>query len=144
MIHFRHIEVTQMLESQITEEFKPSVPELIRQAQQVRQDLDTSIARLRVTLAQSRAIAAEWAWPDSPVTPAEAAPETQILNCLTKREVEVFRLIAEGKSTKQLAGTLGIAFRTAVCHRYRIFQKLRIHETASLVRLAVRAGLVQP
>ena len=66
-----------------------------------------------------------------------------MLEQLTPREREVLRLIAEGKSSKAVAHTLGISFRTAVCHRYRIFKKLELHETASLVRLAVRAGLVE-
>jgi len=120
-------------------EISSSLPDLLRRAQQLRQDLGENVARLRVTLAQSKAVA-EWTGPSV----SAPAAETQILDCLTGREVEVLRLIAEGKSTKQVAASLGIAFRTAVCHRYRIFQKLQIHETASLVRLAVRAGLVRP
>jgi DNA-binding NarL/FixJ family response regulator len=135
------------MEPQITKT-APSVPELIRDSRRLRQDLDENVARLRVTLEHSKTVAAEWPWKPGSValSPAPPSPsqETQILDRLTKREVEVFRLIAEGKSTKQTAAILGIAFRTAVCHRYRIFQKLRVHETASLVRLAVRAGLVRP
>lgn len=131
-------------DSQIVEMPRSSAPDLIRQAQQLRQDLDENVAKLRVTLAQSRAVNAELASPAGSFGPGPTVPEPEILARLTKREVEVFRLIAEGKSTKQLAANLGIAFRTAVCHRYRIFQKLRIHETASLVRLAVRAGVVRP
>ena len=141
MVH--SITLNEPMDSQ-TVEMPPSAPDLIRQAQQLRQDLDENVARLRVTLAQSRAANAELAWPAGSLVSAARAPEPEILDRLTKREVEVFRLIAEGKSTKQLAANLGIAFRTAVCHRYRIFQKLRIHETASLVRLAVRAGVVRP
>ena len=64
------------------------------------------------------------------------------LDRLTPREREILRLIAEGESSKAIAGKLGIAFRTVVCHRYRILKKLEVHETASLVRLAIRAGLV--
>jgi DNA-binding CsgD family transcriptional regulator len=40
---------------------------------------------------------------------------------LTRRELEVLRHIAEGKSTKQVAATLGITFKTAACHRYRVW-----------------------
>ena len=62
---------------------------------------------------------------------------------LTRRELEVLRHIAEGKSTKQVAAALGITFKTAACHRYRVMDKLGIHETANLVRYAIREGLVQ-
>jgi len=64
------------------------------------------------------------------------------LQRLTAREREVLRLIAEGYSTKQIAGELRISFKTAVSHRTNILEKLNIHESATLVRLAVTAGLV--
>ena len=62
---------------------------------------------------------------------------------LTARERQVLQLIAEGKSTKDAASLLGISVKTAESHRMRLMQKLDIHETASLVRYAVRRGLVQ-
>ena len=63
---------------------------------------------------------------------------------LTAREREVLQLVAEGKTTKEIASILGISFKTAESHRTRIMEKLDIHETASLVRYAVRRGLVPP
>jgi two-component system response regulator NreC len=63
---------------------------------------------------------------------------------LTTREREVLQLIAEGKSTKDVASVLGISVKTAESHRTRLMQKLDIHETASLVLYAVRRGIVQP
>jgi DNA-binding NarL/FixJ family response regulator len=63
---------------------------------------------------------------------------------LSGRERQVLQLIAEGKSTKDVACLLGISVKTAESHRSRLMQKLDIHETASLVRYAVRRGLVQP
>lgn len=63
---------------------------------------------------------------------------------LTARERQVLQLIAEGKSTKEIASLLGISTKTAESHRTRLMQKLDIHETASLVRYAVRRGIVQP
>ncbi len=63
---------------------------------------------------------------------------------LSSREHEVLQLIAEGKSTKDVASLLGISVKTAESHRTRLMGKLDIHETASLVRYAVRRGLVQP
>lgn len=63
---------------------------------------------------------------------------------LTVRERQVLQMIAEGKATKEIASILGVSVKTAESHRTRIMSKLDIHETASLVRYAVRRGLVQP
>jgi two-component system response regulator NreC len=63
---------------------------------------------------------------------------------LTSRERQVLQLIAEGKSTKDVASVLGISVKTAESHRTRLMQKLDIHETASLVLYAVRRGIVHP
>jgi len=63
---------------------------------------------------------------------------------LTPREREVLRLVAEGKTNKDVAKLLGISQKTAESHRTRILEKLGIHETASLVRYAVRRGLIEP
>jgi DNA-binding NarL/FixJ family response regulator len=63
---------------------------------------------------------------------------------LSPRERQVLQLVAEGKSTKEAASVLGISVKTAESHRTRIMRKLDVHETASLVRYAIRHGLVQP
>ncbi|MFZ0415018.1 MAG: response regulator transcription factor [Candidatus Acidiferrales bacterium] len=63
---------------------------------------------------------------------------------LSPRERQVLQLIAEGKSTKEAAGVLNISVKTAETHRTRIMEKLDIHETATLVRYAIRRGLVEP
>lgn len=63
---------------------------------------------------------------------------------LTSRERQVLQLVGEGKSTKEVATLLGVSIKTAESHRTRLMQKLDIHETASLVRYAIRRGLVQP
>jgi two-component system, NarL family, response regulator NreC len=63
---------------------------------------------------------------------------------LSHRERQVLQLIAEGKSTKEAASVLGVSVKTAESHRTRIMEKLDIHETATLVRYAIRRGLVQP
>jgi len=65
-------------------------------------------------------------------------------NPLTLRERQVLQLIAEGKSTKDVASLLGISVKTAESHRTRLMHKLDIHETASLVRYAVRQGIIEP
>jgi two-component system response regulator NreC len=63
---------------------------------------------------------------------------------LSARERQVLQLIAEGKSTKDVASLLGISVKTVESHRSRLMQKLDIHEIATLVRYAVRRGIVQP
>jgi DNA-binding NarL/FixJ family response regulator len=63
---------------------------------------------------------------------------------LTPREHQVLQLIAEGKTTKEVATLLGVSVKTAESHRMRIMTKLDIHETAGLVRYAIREGLVRP
>jgi PAS domain S-box-containing protein len=63
---------------------------------------------------------------------------------LTPREQQVLVLIADGKSTKEIAAVLGISYKTADSHRSRILEKLDVHETASMVRYAIRLGLVRP
>ncbi len=62
---------------------------------------------------------------------------------LSPREREVLQLVAEGKTTKEIASVLGISVKTVESHRTRIMAKLNIHETAGLVRYAIRQGLIQ-
>jgi PAS domain S-box-containing protein len=74
-------------------------------------------------------------------------PDTEsvrLVFSLTERERQVLVLIADGKSTKETATRLGISYKTADSHRSRILEKLGVHETASMVRYAIRAGLVEP
>jgi DNA-binding NarL/FixJ family response regulator len=63
---------------------------------------------------------------------------------LTSRERQVLQLVGEGNSSKDVARLLGISAKTAESHRARLMRKLDIHETASLVRYAIRSGLVEP
>jgi DNA-binding NarL/FixJ family response regulator len=63
---------------------------------------------------------------------------------LTEREREVLQLVAEGKTSKEIAEKLGITWRTAESHRTHIMEKLAIHDIAGLVRYAIRHGMVQP
>ena len=62
---------------------------------------------------------------------------------LTTREREVLQLICEGKPVKEVASILGIGQKTAESHRRRITDKLKVTQTADLVRYAVRYGLIQ-
>ena len=63
---------------------------------------------------------------------------------LSRRERQVVQLVAEGKSSKQIAELLNISTKTAEFHRGRVMEKLNIHDTAGLVRYAIREGLVTP
>ena len=62
---------------------------------------------------------------------------------LTDRERQVLQLVAEGKTTKEIASLLGISVKTAESHRSNIMEKLNIHDTAGLVRYAIRSGLIE-
>lgn len=63
---------------------------------------------------------------------------------LTPRERQILQLIAEGKTTKEVAVLLGLSTKTAESYRARIMEKLDIHQTAGLVRYAIRRGLIEP
>jgi DNA-binding NarL/FixJ family response regulator len=63
---------------------------------------------------------------------------------LTSRQRQVLQLVAEGKTTKEVASVLGVSVKTAESHRASLMEKLSIHETAGLVRYAIRIGLIQP
>ena len=61
---------------------------------------------------------------------------------LTARQREVLQLIAEGLSTKEIARELGISLKTAQTHRANVMDRVGVHKVSSLVRLAIREGLV--
>lgn len=69
-------------------------------------------------------------------------PQQKPLGQLTKREKEITQLIAQGKSTKEVAQALFISPLTVETHRKNIFSKLGIHKTAELVKYAIREGLI--
>lgn len=61
---------------------------------------------------------------------------------LTPRQREVLQLIAEGRTTREIAQILSVSFKTAEAHRTRLMKRLDIHDLAGLVRYAIRSGLV--
>jgi DNA-binding NarL/FixJ family response regulator len=69
--------------------------------------------------------------------------ETGSLDLLTPRQREILQLIAEGKSTKEMAGLLHLSVKTVETHRLQLMDRLDIHEVAGLVRYAIRMGLVK-
>jgi DNA-binding NarL/FixJ family response regulator len=62
---------------------------------------------------------------------------------LAPRERQVLQLVAEGSTSKEIAGLLGLSVKTAESYRARVMDKLDIHHTAGLVRYAIREGLVE-
>jgi DNA-binding NarL/FixJ family response regulator len=64
------------------------------------------------------------------------------LNLLTEREIQVLRLIADGKTNKDIARILGVSVNTIETHRKHIMDKLDLHNTAEIVRFAVRKRVV--
>lgn len=63
---------------------------------------------------------------------------------LTPRQREVLQLVAEGRTSKEIARRLDISVRTAETHRTQLMEALDIHDVAGLVRYALRKGLIAP
>lgn len=78
---------------------------------------------------------------DKSPKPAEAENDTLRL---TNRQREIVQLVAEGKSTKEVAVTLGISVKTAETHRANIMRKLELHSITELVRYAVKNQIIEP
>lgn len=76
---------------------------------------------------------------DAYVSGGMARPEP-----LTSRERAVLQLVAEGRTSKEIAETLTLSSKTVETYRSRIMEKLEIHEIAGLVRYAIRQGMIQP
>jgi DNA-binding NarL/FixJ family response regulator len=72
----------------------------------------------------------------------EAGPDSP--DPITPRHREVLQLIAEGRTSKSIAGRLGISVRTVEAHRAQLMERLDIHDIAGLVHYAISAGLVPP
>src|SRR6187551_865176 len=73
-----------------------------------------------------------------------AVGEGETLEVLTSRQREILQLVAEGKSTKEVAQLLDVSAKTVETHRGQIMERLGIHDLAGLVRYAIRTGLVSP
>lgn len=71
-------------------------------------------------------------------------PRTTPLDRLSPRQREVLQLIAESRSTKEIAADLGLSVKTVETHRSQIMERLGIHDVPGLVRFAIREGIVSP
>jgi DNA-binding NarL/FixJ family response regulator len=76
------------------------------------------------------------------VVKAMLSKEKQPDDLLTGRENQVLQLIAEGNTTKEIAEMLHISVKTAESHRSKIMGRLDVHNIASLVRYAIRQGMI--
>lgn len=76
--------------------------------------------------------------------PGERPRRSDAYESLTDREKQVFKLIAEGKSSKEVAQVLDITVKTAMTHREHLMSKLEVHNRVDLVRLALKLGVVEP
>jgi DNA-binding NarL/FixJ family response regulator len=63
---------------------------------------------------------------------------------LTQRQVEILKLIAQGRASKEIAFELGLSPKTVDVHRARIMERLHLNDIASLTLYAVRKGLIKP
>ena len=73
-----------------------------------------------------------------------AAGESVTADPLSPREREVVKLIAEGNSGREIAGTLHISEKTVDRHRANVFAKLALRDRLDVARYAIRTGLVEP
>jgi DNA-binding NarL/FixJ family response regulator len=73
-------------------------------------------------------------------TGSQAGP----LESLTSRQREILQLIAEGRTTKEIAKRLDLSVKTVETHRTQLMDRLGIHDIAGLVRFAIREGLIEP
>jgi DNA-binding NarL/FixJ family response regulator len=77
-----------------------------------------------------------------PASITEALDLRRPLHKLTERQVQVLRMVAEGHRTRDIAETLGLSVKTVESHRGEIMKRLRVHDVVSLVRYALRVGLI--
>ena len=73
---------------------------------------------------------------------AEVGNAADRYELLTERERQVYQLLAEGNSNKDIANRLNLSLHTIETHRWRVMEKMDLHSTAELVLSAVRRGLV--
>lgn len=66
-----------------------------------------------------------------------------VFQVLSDRERQVLQLLAEGQSTKEIAGSLGVSVKTIETHRKKIMEKVGLHSVAELTRYALREGLIE-
>lgn len=81
---------------------------------------------------------------DTYLSPQKSQPKAEMYKQLSNREREVFQLIAEGHSTRDIADMLCVSISTVKSHRTNIMEKLKIDSQMKLVHFAIQLGLVDP
>jgi DNA-binding NarL/FixJ family response regulator len=71
------------------------------------------------------------------------APAPSPLDELTPRQREILQLVAEGRTTKEIAGRLDLSVKTVETHRAQLMERLDIHDVPGLVKFAIRVGLTR-
>ncbi len=74
---------------------------------------------------------------------ADIASEEEPYERLTDREKQVLKLVAEGRSNKEVAQLLGISVKTAMSHREHVMDKLDVHSRTDLIRFALKCGVIR-
>jgi DNA-binding NarL/FixJ family response regulator len=75
--------------------------------------------------------------------PAAVGAGTDPYDTLTDREKQVLKLVAEGRSNKEVAEVLGISVKTAMSHREHVMEKLAVHNRTELVKFALKKGVIR-
>ena len=75
--------------------------------------------------------------------PAVPGASADPYESLTDREKQVLKLVAEGRSNKEVAEVLGISVKTAMSHREHVMEKLGLHNRTELVKFAIRIGVIK-
>ncbi len=81
---------------------------------------------------------------DSYLSPTKSSSKAELYKQLSNREREVFQLIAEGHSTREIADMLCVSISTIKSHKAKIMEKLGIKSSVKLVHFAIQLGLVDP
>ena len=109
-------------------------------------DLDSNQHLHVLAFAEHRALRkytlAVRAFADVVLQPRESVAKSESPAALTPRETQVVTLIAQGLSSRLVATQLDISFKTVVCHRYRLMQKLGVRNVAGLVKYAISRGII--
>ena len=101
------------------------------------------IRAIRAVVAGKKYLSAEVARGvvDAYVELSQSPSQSPAFVVLTEREREVLQMIAEGRSTKDIGGEIGVSVKTVETHRHNIMEKLNLHSVAELTKYAIREGI---
>jgi two-component system response regulator NreC len=74
----------------------------------------------------------------------QSVPSVRSYDLLSEREQQVFRLVAQGRSTNQIADILCVSPKTVEKHRTSLMNKLNVHDRLDLLKYAIKIGIVDP